>query len=104
MKIDKRLTSIKGSKPVTATQAAGVHRTASAKSQSASDRLHITASAGHLNELEKQLAGLNVENAEKVKAVRLAINSGSFKVDSEVVADRLIDNAKDLVRKRPRKA
>lgn len=104
MKIDKRLTSVSGSKTVSSAQGAGARKASEVKSGGKADKLHITASAAQLRELEGQLGKLEIENAVKVKAVKLAISNGSFKVDSEVVADRLIDNTKELVRKRPRKS
>lgn len=102
MKIDKRLTSVKGSKPSASTQRTTARKIIGSHAATA-DKLQITASAGQLSELENQLGKHDVVSADKVKAVRLAINNGSFKVDSEVVADGLIGNTKELIRKRPRK-
>ena len=36
-------------------------------------------------------------NAEKVNSVKAAIDQGSYKVDAEVIADKLIANAKELL-------
>lgn len=102
MKIDKRLTSVSGSKTISSTH--GAHKVSKAQLGGQADKLQLTASAAQLHELEQQLGKLEIENAVKVKAVKLAINNGSFKVDSEIVADRLIDNTKELVRKRTRKS
>lgn len=102
MKIDKRLTSVSGSKILSSTQNAAARKTSGAQTSGRADKLQVTASATQLRELEGQIGQLGIENTAKVKAVKLAISSGSFKVDSEVVADRLIDNTKELVRKRPK--
>lgn len=102
MKIDKRLTSVSGSKTISSTH--GAHKVSKTQLGGQADKLQLTASAAQLHELEQQLGKLEIENAVKVKAVKLAINNGSFKVDSEIVADRLIDNTKELVRKRNRKS
>jgi negative regulator of flagellin synthesis FlgM len=53
--------------------------------------------------LEAQLASVEVTDAGKVEAVKAALADGSFAVDAEVVADRLIDHTKQSLRKRPRK-
>lgn len=102
MKINKHLTSVSGSKTISSAQ--GAHKVAKAQLGGNADKLQLTTSAAQLRELEQQLGNLEIENAVKVKAVKLAINNGSFKVDSEIVADRLIDNTKELVRKRTRKS
>lgn len=102
MKIDKRLTSVSGSKTLSPTQNAAARKASGTQPGSHADKLQVTASATQLRELEGQIGQLEIENTAKVKAVKLAISSGSFKVDSEIVADRLIDDTKELVRKRPK--
>ncbi len=102
MKIDKRLTSVSGSQTISFAHAA--HKVSKAQPGGRADKLQLTASAAQLHELEQQLGKLEIENVVKVKAVKLAISNGSFKVDSEIVADRLIDNTKELVRKRTGKS
>ena len=100
MKITKRPSPISGGKPVSATQGAGVQKGAQSPAGGNVDKLQIAASTSQLQELEAQMAKLDISDAAKVAAVKLAISNGSFAVDSEVVADRLIDTAKEAVRKR----
>jgi negative regulator of flagellin synthesis FlgM len=50
-----------------------------------------------LQSLEAKVATDNVFDAEKVDAIKSAIASGQFKVDSEKVADGLIATVKDLL-------
>jgi negative regulator of flagellin synthesis FlgM len=104
MKIDKRLTSVSGSKAASPAQSAGVRKATDIKHGGKADKLHITASTSQLRELEAQLAKLDIGDAAKIKAIKLAIDNGTFKVDSEIVADQLIDSAKEAVRRRPKKA
>lgn len=53
--------------------------------------------AGQVKSLEAKIAASNVFDAEKVDAIKSAIASGQFKVDSEKVADGLIATVKDLL-------
>jgi negative regulator of flagellin synthesis FlgM len=46
---------------------------------------------------------VDVTDAGKVESVKAALANGTFAVDAEVVADRLIDHTKETLRKRPRK-
>ncbi|MEW6254138.1 MAG: flagellar biosynthesis anti-sigma factor FlgM, partial [Planctomycetota bacterium] len=52
---------------------------------------------------EAQLAAIDVTDVGKIESVKAALADGSFTVDAEVVADRLIDHTKETLRKRPRK-
>ena len=102
MKITKRPTSIAGGKTVSTLKGTGASK--GAKSANAvSDKLQIAASTAQLRELETQLASLDISDAAKVAAIKRAIDNGTFEVNTEIVADRLIDTAKEAVRKRTRK-
>lgn len=102
MKIDKRTPGVTG-KTVSATQGKTTRKTATPTRAGGEEKLNIAASTSQLRELESQMANLDISDAAKVAAIKNAIDSGTFEVDSEVVADRLIDTAKESVRKRSRK-
>ena len=42
-------------------------------------------------------SGTDVFNAEKVQAMRTAIENGSFSANAEVIADKLLTNAREMV-------
>lgn len=50
-----------------------------------------------LQSLEVKVAADNVYDAEKVESIKLAIKNGHFSVNTERVADGLIDSVKDLL-------
>ena len=101
MKIDKRITPPTAAK-VSATKGKGTKKT-DAPAAGGSDSLTLTESSTRIRELETQLASVDITDAGKVEAVKAAIANGTFAVDAEVVADRLIDHTKETLRKRPRK-
>jgi len=101
VKIDKRITPPTASK-VSATQGKGTRKTDKTTGK-AGDALTLTESSGKVRELEVQLASVDVTDTAKVEAVKAAIADGTFTVDAEVVADRLIDHTKQTLRKRPKK-
>ena len=101
MKIDKRITPPAASKVSAAKGKAGVKSPAPVAGRS--DSLSLTESSAHLRELESQLASVDVTDSGKVESIKAAIANGTFSVDAEVVADRLIDHTKEALRKRPRK-
>ena len=53
--------------------------------------------SAQLQSLEAKVAADNVFDAKKVDAIKSAISSGQFKVNSEKVADGLIETVKDLL-------
>jgi negative regulator of flagellin synthesis FlgM len=101
VKIDKRITPPAASK-VSAAKGKGASKTA-APAKAGSDSLTLTESSTRIRSLESQLAAVDVTDLGKVESVKAALASGTFAVDAEVVADRLIDHTKETLRKRPRK-
>lgn len=101
MKIDKRITPPTASK-ASATKGKGGGKT-SAPTAGGSDSLTLTESSARVRTLEAQLAAVDVTDIGKVEAVKAALADGSFTIDAEVVADRLINHTKEALRKRPRK-
>lgn len=101
MKIDKRITPPAATKVSSAKgKSAGKAATPSA---GGGDSLTLTESSTRIRALESQIASVDVTDAGKVESVKAALADGSFTVDAEVVADRLIDHTKETLRKRPRK-
>ncbi|MDD2686410.1 MAG: flagellar biosynthesis anti-sigma factor FlgM [Gallionella sp.] len=97
MKIDKN------SKPLPPTLNDGARtaknkaggQTAPTRQDSTSVSLGSTAS--QLNSMENSMASVPVADAAKVAEIKQAISDGRFKVNSEVVADRLIQTVRDLI-------
>ena len=78
---------------------AGKQAGSSVSSESGSSSLNISALSAQLHALEAQLMGGGSFDAGKVEAIKQAIRSGEFRVDSGLVADRLIQSVKELVGK-----
>lgn len=100
MKIDKRITPPAASKVSAVKDKGGGKSTTQA---AGGESVSVSASSSQVRALEAQLAAIDVTDAGKVESVKAALADGSFTVDAEVVADRLIDHTKDTLRKRPRK-
>lgn len=101
MKIDKRITPPAVSKAST-TRAKGTDKTAKTPGPGA-DSLTLTESTTRMRAMEAELAQVDIADASKIKSVKDALAKGTFTVDAEVVADRLIDHSKESLRKRPHK-
>lgn len=63
------------------------------------DSVTLSPMASQLKSLEQKVAAENVYDVEKVSAIKAAISSGQFSVNSEKVADGLIQTVKDLLAK-----
>jgi len=101
VKIDKRITPPAAAK-VSSAKGKGAGK-APASTAGGSDALMLTESSTRIRTLESQLATVDVSDAGKVESVKAALANGTFAIDAEVVADRLIDHTKQTLRKRPRK-
>ncbi|MGH8670659.1 MAG: flagellar biosynthesis anti-sigma factor FlgM [Burkholderiales bacterium] len=75
-------------------------RSAKAASPPAAEgEVHLSTLSSQLQALERSLANVEVVDSAKVEAIKQAISEGRFKVNPEVVADRLLQTVKDLVSK-----
>lgn len=88
--VDKASTGKANSAKPNGTQASQVE----AKS---TESVTLSPMASQLKSLEEKVTASNVFDAEKVEAIKSAIASGQFKVDSEKVADGLITSVKDFL-------
>ncbi|MES2534880.1 MAG: flagellar biosynthesis anti-sigma factor FlgM [Pseudomonadota bacterium] len=96
MKIDDSIKKATGpGVAVTPKQVGQVGQSAAGKV--ASDQVHLSS---QLQALGGQITGAEVFNAEKVEEIKAAIAAGRFQVNSEKVADGLMDAVKDLLQSR----
>jgi negative regulator of flagellin synthesis FlgM len=61
------------------------------------DRVEITTVSAQLAQLEKMLGEVGIVDAARVEAIKQAIAEGKFRVDSEVVADRLLVTVREYL-------
>ena len=100
MKIDKP------SKPLPTSSAGEVATPAQARGKSSpppsaqptsSTSVSLGSTATQLNSMESSMLNTPVVDASKVAEIKQAISEGRFKVNSGVVADRLIETVRDLI-------
>ena len=100
MKIDGNLRSIQsgtvseGQSRGTKTGAAG-----STSGTSAGDpRIELSPLGSQLAGIEASLADLPVIDMQRVEEIKLAISEGRFKVNPDVIADKLLETVQELIR------
>ena len=59
--------------------------------------VHLGATSAQLQSMEASMANTPLADMAKVAEIKLAISEGRFRVNSSVVADRLIETVKDLI-------
>lgn len=87
-KTDKTVSS--ATKPATTGATAKTGGASGAKSGQ-SDTVSLTDTAARLKELEMGLASQPVVDTQRVQSVQSAINDGTFEVDPDSVAEKMID-------------
>lgn len=91
MKIDSTLKNVVGLQPKS--RAGKAKASDTGKSQAGvQDNVDLTAQANLMRSLESSLADLPDTDIGKVEEVRQAIAEGRFKVDEEVVAEKLVED------------
>lgn len=76
--------------------AAAAGKTAS-KPAGSQERVDIGPLSAQLQSLESSLENVQVVDTARVEAIKLAITEGRFRVNPDVVADRLLMTVKELV-------
>jgi negative regulator of flagellin synthesis FlgM len=71
---------------------------ADAASSPVSTNVKLSSLSSQLQMIEKSFADTPVVDAARVAELKQAISDGHFKVNSEAVADRLIDTVRELIR------
>lgn len=65
--------------------------------QSASTSVSLGSAAAQLHSMEGSMANSPVVDMAKVAEIKQAISEGRFKVNSEAVANRLLETVRDLI-------
>ncbi len=96
MKIEKPSNTARTSNPGVATA-----RTNSAKNETVQQQsgtsVSLGSNAAQLSSMQASMANAPVVDANKVAQIKQAISNGNFKVNSAMVADRLIQSVHDLI-------
>ena len=69
----------------------GVEQQNSSGRPSTVDTVSITDTSAQLRSIESSLASLPVVDTQRVESIKQAIADGSYQVDSQTIADKLID-------------
>ena len=59
--------------------------------------MHLGSTTAQLRSIEGSIASSPLVDTQKVAEIKQAISEGRFKVNSGVVADRLINSVQDLI-------
>lgn len=62
------------------------------------ESVNLSDVAAQLQAIEKSLANIGVVDSARVAEVRQAISDGRFKINPEVIADRLLESVNELIR------
>ena len=94
-----RPTDLTGStrRPTGSTGATGAAGKTSGGTSSTGETVNISQSSMLLNELQRAISALPVADAGRVNALKHAITSGAYEVDSVAVADNILRLERELI-------
>lgn len=98
MKIDNSSKPVAQAKPTQPTaKKTGAGAAKRASGSASQDKVDINPLSSQLQALETSLEQVDVVDTARVEAIRQAISEGRFKVNPDVIADRLIATVKEMV-------
>ena len=86
----------KGAKAASADKSGGAARAAEPAESSGADHVTLTQSALNLQKVAAAVANAPVVDSKKVESIKLAIDSGTYKVDAGRTADKILQFEKLL--------
>ena len=99
MKIDSALQHVTGVQTKGVKSKQSKDKMAAADAASVSDDVQLTDTASRMRELEMQLADIPSQDAAKVESIRQAVADGTFKVDEEAVAESMVEETMEQLRR-----
>jgi negative regulator of flagellin synthesis FlgM len=98
VKIDGNLRSIQSGQVSEGQGRSGKTSTASTQSGAGGGpRVQLSPLGSQLAEIEASLANVPVVDTQKVEEIKQAISDGRFKVNPDVIADKLLDTVRELI-------
>lgn len=97
MKIDNSVKSVSQTKATQASRKKSGAAAKGASSSGSSEKVDINPLSSQLQALENSLEQVEVVDTARVEAIKQAISEGRFKVNPDVIADRLISTVKEMV-------
>lgn len=97
MKIDKPTNTPSAGVPGVGTARSGNTKNNPAPQQSGTS-VSLGSTSAQLGSMQASMANTPVVDASKVAQIKQAISNGNFKVNSGMVADRLIQSVHDLIK------
>jgi negative regulator of flagellin synthesis FlgM len=61
------------------------------------DTVDITSVSAQLAQVEKALSGIGIVDVARVDAIKQAISEGRFRIDADVVADKLLASVREFL-------
>jgi len=98
MKIESSVKSVTSNAVQQEPGRSGKGPAADTASSPVSTNVKLSSLSSQLQMIEKSFADTPVVDAARVAELKQAISDGHFKVNSDKVADKLIDTVKDLIR------
>jgi len=98
MKIDNPVTGVRDVRPTARRGEKGKTRSPS-RDMTDHDQVDLSQASASLGALEAQLASVETMDAEKIEAVRQAIAEGRFNVNEDAVAEALVRETLEMLRR-----
>lgn len=97
MKIDNSIKTVAGVPVSDGQKRADKNAAVNPNPATPADNVHLSPLSSQLQAIENNLANSGVVDTARVEEIKQAISDGRFKVNPEVVADRLLETVRELI-------
>lgn len=77
-------------------QAAGADRSEPVQASAGGDSLRLTGEAASMQTMQRELSSASAVDTARVQSIRQALEAGTYKIDAQAIADRMIDLERQL--------
>ncbi len=88
--------AIRGTPTASRVQASGADRSEPVQAAPGGDSLRLTGEAASLQTMQRELSSASAIDTARVQSIRQALEAGTYKVDAQAIADRMLDLERQL--------
>ena len=98
-KIEGQITpaaGVRGTSVTSRVQASGADKSEAVQASTGGDSLRLTGEAASLQTMQRELSSASAVDTARVQSIRQALEAGTYKIDAQAIADRMIDLERQL--------
>lgn len=88
--------AVRGTAATSRVQTSGADRSEPVQASAGGDSLRLTGEAASLQTMQRELSSASAVDTARVQSIRQALEAGTYKIDAQTIADRMLDLERQL--------